>query len=400
MNILIVWDGDYPWDIRVDKIATSLNETNHNVNIACRNLARQELEGEYRGSTLYRLSYLPKWLGKLNDLYSFPAFFSPLWIRHIYRSAKKSKAELIIARDLPMAIAAIWVARKLKIPCVLDMAECYPEMLRCIRQFEGFKFKNLILRNPSLADMVESYVFKHIDEVWAMIEESEAFMISKGVPANKIRIVSNTPKYERFELKNFTPQDDKFRLIYVGLLNPSRGVKVTIEAAAKYYQENNNFELIIVGSGKDFEERKKQVETLKAGHYIKFLGWVDNDKIPELIGASSVGIVPHFKCAHWDNTIPNKLFDYMAAERAVIVSDVDPMARIVRDCNCGLVYKNTDSDSLVISLRELADPKVREPMAKNGRNSIENRYNWQHEEAILLESIANFEQRSSQVVSS
>lgn len=393
MNILIVWDGDYPWDIRVDKIATSLNEAKHSVNIACRNLARKELKDKYRGSTLYRLPYLPRAFGKLNDLFSFPAFFSPLWIRHIYQSAVKSKAELIIARDLPMAIAAIWVARKLKIPCVLDMAECYPEMLRCIRQFEGFKLKNLILRNPKLADMVESYVFKHIDEVWAMIEESEALMITKGVPAKKIRIVSNTPKFERFELQNFTQQDDKFRLIYVGLLNPSRGVKLTIEAAAKYYQENNNFELIIVGSGKDFDARKKQVQELKAEHFIKFLGWVDNDKIPELIGSASIGIVPHFKCSHWDNTIPNKLFDYMAAERPVIVSDVDPMARIVRDCNCGLVYKNTDSDSLVELLRELVDPDVREKLAKNGRKAIETRYNWQHEESILLQSINDFEQR-------
>jgi glycosyltransferase involved in cell wall biosynthesis len=217
-------------------------------------------------------------------------------------------------------------------------------------------------------------------------------MRSKGVPSEKIRIISNTPKYERFEIRQAPQHDEKYRLIYVGLLNPSRGVKLVIEAAAKYYQENNQFELIIVGSGKDYAARKQQVQQLGAEQFVKFLGWVDNHKIPELISSASLGIVPHFKCSHWDNTIPNKLFDYMAAERPVIVSDVEPMARIVEDVNCGLVYKNTDSNSLVELLRKLSDSDTREKLAKNGREAIETRYNWQHEETILFQSIEEFRQ--------
>ena len=69
----------------------------------CRNLARKPLRDEYHGAQIHRLPYLPAWTGKLNAAASFPAYFSPLWLRHIERVARETRSELIIARDLPMA---------------------------------------------------------------------------------------------------------------------------------------------------------------------------------------------------------------------------------------------------------------------------------------------------------
>ncbi len=76
MNILLIWDGDYPWDIRVDKISTSLAKKGHLVHIVCRNLKRQSLTDSYNGAIIHRLPFLPRWLGLLNQVLSFPAFFS------------------------------------------------------------------------------------------------------------------------------------------------------------------------------------------------------------------------------------------------------------------------------------------------------------------------------------
>lgn len=392
MNIVVVWDGDYPWDIRVDKICSSLVGAGHHLHVACRNLGRKPLEDKYNGASIHRLPWLPKWVGKLNDAVSFPAFFNPFWLWHIYGVAKQKRADLIIVRDLPMALGAIGVARRLGIPCVLDMAECYPEMLRCTWQFEGRSFRNYFLRNPKLADYVERLALKNIDEVWVMIEEARDRLLRMHVPAAKIVQISNTPVVSRFTSGSARPENDnrRYRLVYVGLLNPSRGVDTVIEAVADYTSLHQDFEFVIAGSGKAEARLKKKVVDLNLTKWVKFLGWVDNARVPELIASADVGIVAHYRCSHWDNTIPNKLFDYMAAGKAVIVSDVLPMKRIVTEAQCGMVYQDHDIKALSRILDAMRDPCLRDRFGQNGRAAVEHRFNWEEEEKILRATVGKF----------
>ena len=77
MNILFLWDSDYPWDIRVEKICNTLIENGHEVHLVCRNKSRKSTEEIYQGISIHRIPCLPKYLGKLNDTYTFPIFFSP-----------------------------------------------------------------------------------------------------------------------------------------------------------------------------------------------------------------------------------------------------------------------------------------------------------------------------------
>ena len=44
MKIGLVFDGDYPWDVRVWKVARCLGDHGHEVHIVCRNLARRTEE--------------------------------------------------------------------------------------------------------------------------------------------------------------------------------------------------------------------------------------------------------------------------------------------------------------------------------------------------------------------
>lgn len=396
MNVLIVWDADYPWDIRVDKVGTTLVRAKHSVTVACRNLARRALYDEYNGTSINRLPVVPSWSPRINAALSFPAFFSPIWISHIYRAACRCSADLIVVRDLPMALAALAVARYLRVPIVLDMAECYPEMLRCIWKFEEFRFRNVFLRNPFFADVVERVAIRFVDEIWVMIEESRNRLVRKGVPKEKIRIVSNTPNIERFsgsegkevdgECKR-TDREPSLSLVYVGLLNPSRGLDTVIQGVARFRAEGGMCELTIAGEGKARDRLMRLVQALGVEEQVRFLGWVDNSRVPELVRNADVGIVPHHRCTHWETTIPNKLFDYMAAGLPVIVSDVTPMMRIVNEVGCGRVYRDFDPDDLVRVMRELCDAEKRQSMGERGRVAVCGKYNWRNEEAVILRSV-------------
>ena len=148
MKILFIWDGDYPWDIRVEKVTNALMEDGrHTVHLVARNIARQRRYEVREGLHIHRLPSLPRFLGRLNNPFTFPAFFSPVWLWEIFRQARAHKFQLIIIRDLPLAPAGIFVGKLLGIPTILDMAECYPEMLKNIWKFGKWRPENNVLLN-------------------------------------------------------------------------------------------------------------------------------------------------------------------------------------------------------------------------------------------------------------
>lgn len=396
MKVLFVWDSDYPWDIRVEKVCNTLIENKWEVHLVCRNKARKPVEEKYNGIYLHRLPFLPAQLGFLNNIFSFPAFFSPLWLSQINKIAIQQNPDLIIVRDLPLALAAITIGKIHKIPVILDMAEPYPEMIRLIWKFEKFKFSNIFVRNPFITDIVEKVALKYVDHIFAMVEESKNRLVSKNVSPDKISIVSNTPVLKRFQeaKATFPGALDKHKgkqiLLYVGLVNRSRGLDTVLEALSQFIKINDNLFLVILGTGNALEHLKGMAKKLKIENYVGFEGWVDNRFVPEYIASSDICLVPHHKCGHWDNTIPNKLFDYMAAGKPVLATDVEPMERIIQKANCGLVYRDYDTESFVSRLLQLQNTAYKKELGLNGIKAVKDYYNWDNDSAIMLDAIKSF----------
>lgn len=380
MKILFIWDGDYPWDIRVEKVCKALIDQGHTVHLVCRNTKRQSRYEFYTGIHIHRLASLPRVLGRANDAFTFPAFFNPIWLWEILKRATREKCQLIIIRDLPLALAGVLVAKLKGLPTILDMAECYPELLRAVWQFERFKLLNIIVRNPLLADMVETLTLKLVDEVIVMVEESRDRLVRKDFPSSRIYIVSNTPEVGRFlDSSHDVDQSPRacLKLLYVGLLNPSRGLDIVIEAVEKYIALNPDFRFTVIGTGKAESSLRRLTQLRRLERIVEFKGWVDNAQLPAYIRAHDIGIVPHRRCTHWNNTIPNKLFDYMLAGKPVAVSDVTPMARIVNETESGVVYRDDDPDDLVRVLCQLEDANLRQMLGNNARRAVVTKYNWQ-----------------------
>jgi glycosyltransferase involved in cell wall biosynthesis len=290
---------------------------------------------------------------------------------------------------LPLCPAAIAVGKKFGKPVILDMAECYSEMLRATWQFENFRLQNIFARNPYLADLIERWSIRRVTQIWAMVEESRDRLMRLGVPPRNVRIVGNTPTPSRFNpaQKAAGRSDGLLQLVYVGLLNPSRGLDVTLRAVAYANQGGAKVHLTLIGTGKSAANLRDLVRHLDIEAAVTFKGWMDNKEIPKEIAAADCGIVPHRECSHWHHTIPNKLFDYMAASRPVIVSSARPAARIVREAECGLVYKNDDPADLARQILTLGSPELRHRLGKNGLNAVQTKYRWEKDAAVLLEGL-------------
>lgn len=116
-----------------------------------------------------------------------------------------------------------------------------------------------------------------------------------------------------------------------------------------------------------------------------------------MVASADVGVVPHHADEAWNTTIPNKLFDYMAAGLPVITSDARPAARIIKDTNAGIVFRSADTQSLAQAIIKLANPQLRMRMGEAGRNSIRTRYNWEVDAGRLLRLVNELIPRKSNI---
>jgi glycosyltransferase involved in cell wall biosynthesis len=399
MRVLFIWDGDYPWDIRVEKFCNALTETGEEIHLVCRNLARRPREELYRDIHLHRLPFLPKWLGKLNAAFTFPAFFSPVWLWNMYRRGYKHSCDVIIVRDLPMAPAAIFIGRLLRIPVIMDMAECYPEMLRSRWKHQKASFIDRLVRNPALADKVEKWAVRSLDAVLPVVQESRDRLVRMGVDPSRVFIVSNTPEKKRFDeaaatVEAVAPADRPLEVFYVGLVNASRGLDTVIDAVDLFAKAGGKMTLRVVGTGAQLAYLQKTVVERNLHSHVVFEGWVENTRVPAMVARADAGIVPHHSTTHWQNTIPNKLFDYMAAGKPVITTNVPPVARVVNEASCGMVFEDYNAQQLARIFETLQDRALCRTLGENGRRAVAERYNWDAEKPALRAALARVMDRA------
>lgn len=393
MQICKIWDSEYPWDVRVAKVCYSLTAAGHSVHLVSRNRKRLPTLDVLPEAIVHRL--IPWPMAKLDEILQFPAFFNPRWIRRIFATARMTKSELILVRDLPLAPSAILVGRLLGIPVMLDMAENYPAMMTAIFTAGKPRFTDYFVRNPFLVNMLERWVLRHIDHVLVVVEESAERLVELGLSAEKITIVSNTPPISRIAANpRKIPKSGPLRLAYLGLLEAPRGLNVVLKAIHIAREQGLDVRLIIVGSGRERNALEEQARLLDLeAPIIEFLGHLPNDIALEIIANCDVGVVPHFANASWNSTIPNKLFDYMAAGLPVLCSDARPAARIINETGTGYSYDYDSASELADAIHRISDYDVRVQLALTGPVAIRSKYCWERDEERLLNAVMTLASR-------
>ncbi len=352
MRILKIWDSDYPWDVRVEKIIRSLSTNGHFVSLVCRNLKCLPTFEEIDRIRIHRLPGVKNRV--LNHFLSFPYFFNLFWLKNIYVTAKKEHSEALLVRDLPLALATIIVGRRLGIPLVLDMAENYPAMLKGRRYLRGFRLHQVLIRNATLARIVEWLTLRWVEKVIVVEEENRKRLIQAGFRPEDIYLVSNTPELDTIhhssehigheEKRLFV---DKFTLIYVGGLGAVRGLEMVVNGLEKVAERIPEVHLLIIGKGQRENVLKKIVEDRHLEEQVTFKGWVDHQHVWQYLAVSRAGLIPHLSTEHTNTTIPNKIFDYMAFGLPVIASDVAPIKRIIQEEKCGVTFEANNPDDFL-----------------------------------------------------
>jgi glycosyltransferase involved in cell wall biosynthesis len=283
---------------------------------------------------------------------------------------------------------------------VLDMAENYPAMIRDLWLTGATRFGDALVRNPRAVEAVERWTLARTDHILVVVEESAERLVALGVPAEKITIVSNTPSLSRLsDLASGSHEaggvrttagrsaPDRLSLVYLGLLEKARGVGTVIDAAALCRGRGIALEVVIIGEGRARADFEAQVEALGLSDSVQFRGFVPYSEALAAIGCADVGLIPHLAHESWNTTIPNKLFDYMAAGVTVLASDARPVRRVIEETHCGLWFRSGDAADLATKIETLARRDSLRTFGEAGRVAIRGGMNWETDGAKLVAAL-------------
>lgn len=159
------------------------------------------------------------------------------------------------------------------------------------------------------------------DRVLAVHELHRLRLIEAGVKSDKIRVVLNMPDPRVFVHRDAVSHGSKeFTLVCHGTIARRLGLEVAIEAMERLRDRLPPARLLVIGSGDYLAAIKLLVERRNLADRIRFMAPVPLERLPDILRAASVGLVPNRASQVTDLMLPVKLLEYMALGIPVVAA--------------------------------------------------------------------------------
>lgn len=130
---------------------------------------------------------------------------------------------------------------------------------------------------------------------------------------------------------------------------------------------------------------REELAGLSSWRNVEDLGMLNRKGVLEVLARARIGLAVLHPLENYLESLPVKLFEYMAAGIPVIASDFPLWKKIVEDNGCGLCVKPQDPTALAEAIRWLLEhPEEAGEMGKRGRRAVQGLYNWEREGEKLL----------------
>ena len=164
------------------------------------------------------------------------------------------------------------------------------------------------------------------------------------------------------------------RILYVGTIDPSRGVRVLIRAMATIVREVDA-RLVLAGPlVPRFEPTLREaIRELGLTDKVELPGPIDHDQLPALLATATVCVVP----AAADLTpspmvsFPTKLLEYMACRTAIVAPRRETLVHVVENNREALLFEPGDPQDLAHKvLRLIGEPVLRQRIARGAYERV------------------------------
>lgn len=313
--------------------------------------------------------------------------------------------DFVYARLAPFNFSAVLISRWKKCPLIVE----YNGSEVWISQ----NWNDRKLKLNWLAFMMEKIILKHAHLVIAISAPLQKELVDRGVPKDRTVLVPNGVDLSAYDVlgksaskdrvlrDNFAFPPSSFVVTFVASFGPWHGAEILAKAIVKLVNDQPSLvqekylRFLFVGDGS--RRRATQEIILRAGHknIAHFTGNIDATRIPEILMASDILVSPHDipENSRIFFGSPTKLYEYLAAGRPIIASDVGQISEVmsksptyksagsrieINDDICGLRIPSGDESILAEAILTIINmpESSRIKMGKNARKLAEDHHSW------------------------
>ncbi len=201
--------------------------------------------------------------------------------------------------------------------------------------------------------------------------------------------VEKFPYYER-------PLKEPVNFLWTGIIwgeTVYKSMVSLVKAFSIAYNSFKNIQLTIIGGGQLMDKFKKYTYSNYPNLPVKFIGWVDPNKMPEYIKQADVGLLPLFPIPEdvlWAQCkSPTKLYEFMASGMANISSNIGEAIYLLKDYETGFLANSIEdfAEKILILAKNY---NLRKQLGFNASKFIRENYSLQVIGNILEEIFSPF----------
>lgn len=265
-------------------------------------------------------------------------------------------------------LAAYWVAKRHRSRFVMEVRDLWPQTL--------IDMGYLTPRHPltRLLQRLERFLYQRAESIITLLPMADDYIHRCGVPREKVVWIPNGVDLSRFpQGASDTKMREEFTVMYLGAHGEANALDVLIQAAHVLQSRGKgHVRLILVGRGLEKPRLLEKASALGLEN-VEFRDPIPKDHVPSsLAQADALVVVLRDLPLYRYGISLNKLFDYLAAARPVILAGA-PANNPVNDADCGITVPPGNPEALAEAIGRLSElsPREREAMGLRGRAYVE-----------------------------
>lgn len=265
--------------------------------------------------------------------------------------AVQRRPDVILASSppLPVGAAGLLLAKRHRVPWVLDVRDVWPESAVALGE----------LTNPRAIAQAERLERRLYRDAAAVVTVNDAFRreIAERAPTGRrIEVIPNGTTREWLAAGDGEPDRaalglpaERFVWTYAGNIGLAHGLETAIEAARLLGED---YLLVVIGDG----PRRAAVQQLAADRpeLVRFHEVMPPSEVARWLRASDALLVSERQ----ERSVASKLYDYAAVGRPIVAACRGELRRVVEAAGVGVTVPHGEAAALADAIRSLRDDEV------------------------------------------
>jgi glycosyltransferase involved in cell wall biosynthesis len=290
----------------------------------------------------------------------------------VYEIAVSVNADIYQLHDPELLLIGLNLKRKKKIVIFDSHEDVVGDII--VKPYLNKPFNYIIAKSFSV---FEKFICKRIDGVIAATPSIESKFLSF---CKNVVNINNYPILESSET-TISWENKQNEVCYVGSIAANRGCLEIVKAMGFI---NCGTKLNLVGNFAYFGI-EREIRNLPSFQNVVLHGFLNKDEVKVIYSNSIAGIVTLFPIPTYLESLPIKMFEYMAAGIPFIASDFKYWRKLLDSCECCIFVNPADAKEIANAISFFVDNRFEaEKMGNRGRKLVYEKYNWNNESRKLL----------------